>query len=148
LTLVIQCAIEVTLKEGGRSWWVSRIDLARSLARLAATVSVHVDLGSVTFEVVYDCVLGIDEFVDVSHEVGYGFSAGFMDLLEELEVGDSLLVVVYHIFILDSGEGVVVLEETIGVLSESFTFAYPYLGEVVSVAGAIVGRLVVRREEP
>jgi hypothetical protein len=39
------------------------------------------------------------------------------------------------------------LEEMVGVLSKSFTFPHMHLGEVVSVAGAVVGRLIVRREE-
>jgi hypothetical protein len=70
-----------------------------------------------------------------------------MDLLEELELGDSLLVVVYDILILHSSKSVAVPEETVGVLLESFTFPHLYLGEVVSVARVVVGCLVVRREE-
>jgi hypothetical protein len=58
-----------------------------------------------------------------------------MDLLEELEVGDSLLVVGYHIFIFDASEGVAILEEVIVVLLESFSFPHAHFGKVVSVAG-------------
>jgi hypothetical protein len=79
----------------------------------------------VTFGVMHDCILGVDELVDLSHEVDDGFSTGFVNFLEELEVGDSLLVVVDHILVLDASEGVAVLEETVGVLSESFTFPHP-----------------------
>jgi hypothetical protein len=39
LTLVVQCTVEVTFKKGGRSGWVSRIDLFRSLARPASVSS-------------------------------------------------------------------------------------------------------------
>jgi hypothetical protein len=101
----------------------------------------------VSFEVVYLRVLGIDELVDIGHEVGDRVSAGFMDLLEELKFGDPLLVVGYDIFIIDTSEGVVVLEEAVGVLSKSFVFPHPYFGKVVSVVGAVVGHLVVSREE-
>jgi hydrogenase maturation factor len=147
LTLVVQCVVEVTFKEGGGSWWISCVDFARSLAQPTTTISFHTVLYFVTFKVVNHCILGINEIVDVSHEVGNGISADFVDLLEELDVGDYLLVVGYHIFILDTDEGVVVLEEMVGVLSENFTFSHLHFGEVVSVAGAVVGRLVVHGEE-
>jgi hypothetical protein len=71
-----------------------------------------------------------------------------VDPLKELEVGDSLLVVGYHVFILDTSEGVAVFEEMVSVLSESFTFLHPHFGEVVSVARAVAGPLVVCSEEP
>jgi hypothetical protein len=104
-------------------------------------------LSFVTFEIVHYYILCVDELIDVGHEVGDGFNAGFMDLLEELELGESLLVVVYDILILDSSKSVAVPEETVGVLSKSFTFPHLYLSEVVSVARVVVGCLVVRREE-
>jgi hypothetical protein len=71
----------------------------------------------------------------------------FMDLLKELDVGDSLLVVGDDVFILNTFEGVAVLEVAVGVLSESFVAPHPYSGKVMSVAKMIVGRLVVGREE-
>jgi hypothetical protein len=138
LTHVVQCAVEVTFKEGGRSGWVGRIDLARSLARHATTVIVIF-----FFEVVYHHILGVDELVDVGHEVGDGVGVCFMDLLEELEVSYPLLVVGYDIFILDAHKSVVVLEIAVSVLMESFILPHPHFGEVVSVVRAVVGRLIV-----
>jgi hypothetical protein len=38
LALIIHDHIEVTLKEGGRSWWICHIGFARSLARPGASV--------------------------------------------------------------------------------------------------------------
>jgi hypothetical protein len=38
-------------------------------------------------------ILSIDKLVDVGHEVSDGVSISFVDLLKELDVGDSLLVV-------------------------------------------------------
>jgi hypothetical protein len=32
LALVVHDHVEITFEEGGRSWWIGRIDLARSLA--------------------------------------------------------------------------------------------------------------------
>jgi hypothetical protein len=34
--------------------------------------------------------LRVDQFVNVGHEVDNGFCIGFVDLLEQLDVGDSL----------------------------------------------------------
>jgi hypothetical protein len=70
-----------------------------------------------------------------------------MDLFEELDVSDSLLVVGDDVLILDTCEGVAVLEVAVGVLSESFIASHPYSGEVMSVTRSVVSLLVVGREE-
>jgi hypothetical protein len=69
-----------------------------------------------------------------------------MDLLEQLDVGDSLFVVGNEVVIFDTCEGVAVLEVVVSVFSESFIASHPYSSEVVSIARTIVGRLVVGRE--
>jgi hypothetical protein len=71
----------------------------------------------------------------------------FVDLLEELDVGDPFLVIGDDILVLDTREGVAVFEVVVGILSESFVTSHPYSGEVVSVARAIIGRQVVGCEK-
>jgi hypothetical protein len=71
----------------------------------------------------------------------------FMDLLEELDVGDPSLVIRDEVLVFDTREGVAVFEEAVGILSESFVTSHPYSGEVVSVARVIIGHLVVGSEE-
>jgi hypothetical protein len=102
----------------------------------------------ISFEIVYHCVLGVNELVYVGHEVDDGVGVSFMDLLEELKVSYPLLIVGYDIFILDTRKSVAVLEIVVGVLMESFILLYPHFGEMVSVAGAVVGHLIVGHEEP
>jgi hypothetical protein len=70
-----------------------------------------------------------------------------MDLLEQLDVGDSLFVVSDDVIVFDICKGVAVLEVAVSVLTESFITSHPYSGEVVSVARTVLGRLVVGREE-
>jgi hypothetical protein len=72
----------------------------------------------------------------------------FVNLLKELDVGDSLLEVGDEVFVPNACEGVAVLEVAVGVLSESFIAAHPHSGEVMSVTWAVVGRLVIGHEEP
>jgi hypothetical protein len=72
--------------------------------------------------------------------------AGFVDLLEQLDVGDSLFVVGNDVIIFDTSEGVAVLEVAVSVFSESFIASHSYSSEVVSIARTIVGHLVVGRE--
>jgi hypothetical protein len=71
-----------------------------------------------------------------------------MDLLKELDIDDSLLVVGDDVFVLNTCEGVAIFEVAVSVLSESFVAPHPCSGEVMSISRAVVGRLVVRREEP
>jgi hypothetical protein len=73
---------------------------------------------------------------------------GFVNLLKELVVGDSLLEVGDDVFDPNACEGVAVLELAVCVLSKSFIAAHPHSGEVMSVTKAVVGRLVIRHEEP
>jgi hypothetical protein len=96
-----------------------------------------------SIEVMHYCVLSVDQFVDVGHEVANGFGIGFMDLLEQLDVSDPLLVVCNDIVVFDTCMGVVILEVAVGVLTESFVSSHPYSGEVVSIARTVVGRLVI-----
>jgi hypothetical protein len=70
-----------------------------------------------------------------------------VDLLRQLDVGDSLLVVSNDVVVFHTCKGVAVLEVLVSVLSESFIMSHPYSSEVVSIARTIVGRLVVGREE-
>jgi hypothetical protein len=71
----------------------------------------------------------------------------FMDLLEELDVGDPFLVISDGVLVFDTREGVAVFEVAVGVLMESFVTSHPHSGEVVSVARTIIGRLVVGHEK-
>jgi hypothetical protein len=98
-------------------------------------------------EVMHYRILSVDQFVDVGHEVANGFCIGFMDLLKQLDIGDSLFVVGNDVVVFDTCKGVAVLEVAVSVLMESFTTSHPYSGEVVSIGRMIVGRLVVGREE-
>jgi hypothetical protein len=70
-----------------------------------------------------------------------------MDLLEQLDVGDSLLVVSDDVFVFDTRKGVAVLEVAVTVLTESSITPYSYSCEVVSITRTIVDCLVVGREE-
>jgi hypothetical protein len=141
LARVVHDHIEVTFKEGGRSWRICYAGFTGSLARPGASVVV---IRSV--EVMRYRVLSVHQFVDVGHEVTDGFGIGFMDLLEQLDISDSLFVVCNDVVIFDTCEGVAVLEVAIGVLTESFVSSHPYSSEVVSIARMIVGRLVVGHE--
>jgi hypothetical protein len=141
LALVVHDHIEVTFKEGGRSWRIYYVGFAGSLAQPGASVVVVFSV-----EVMHYRVLSVDQFVDVGHEVANGFGIGFVDLLEQLDVSDPLLVVCNDVVIFDTCEGVVVLEVAVGVLTKSFVSSHPYSSEVVSIARTIVGRLVVGHE--
>jgi hypothetical protein len=99
-----------------------------------------------SIEVVHYRVLSVDQFVDIGHEIANGFGVSFVDLLEQLDVGDFLFVVGNDVVVFDTCEGVAVLEVAISVVTESFIAFHPYSSEVVSIARMIVGRLVVGRE--
>jgi hypothetical protein len=70
-----------------------------------------------------------------------------MDLLEKFDVGDPFPVISDDIFVLDTSEGVAILEVAVGVLQKSFVASHLYSGEVVSVTRVFIGRLLVGREE-
>jgi hypothetical protein len=142
LALVVHDHIEVTFEEGGRSWWICYIGFARSLARPGASVIVVFSV-----EVMHYRILRIDQFVDVGHEVTDGFCVSFVDLLKQLDIGDSLFVVGDDVIVFDTRKGVAVLEVAVGVLTESFITSHPHSSEVVSISRTIVGRQVVGREE-
>jgi hypothetical protein len=55
LTLVIHDHVEVTLKEGGRSWWICYVGFARSLARPISAIVM-----TFSIEVVHHGVLSVD----------------------------------------------------------------------------------------
>jgi hypothetical protein len=141
LALVVHDHIEVAFKEGGRSWQICYVGFAGSLARPGASIVVVFSI-----EVMHYRVLSINQFVDVGHEVTDGLGIGFVDLLEQLDISDSLFVVCNDVVVFDTCEGVAVLEVAVGVLTESFVSSHPYSGEVVSIAKTIVGCLVVGRE--
>jgi hypothetical protein len=141
LALVVHDHIEVTFKEGGRSWQICYVGFAGSLARPGASVVVVFSV-----EVMHYRVLSINQFVDVGHEVTDGLGIGFVDLLEQLDISDSLFVVCNDVVVFDTCEGVAVLEVAVGVLTESFVSSHPYSGEVVSITRTIVGCLVVGHE--
>jgi hypothetical protein len=142
LALVVNDHIEVTFEKGGGSWWICYIGFTRSFARSGASVVVIFSV-----EVMHYRILSVDQFVDVSHEVTDGVCISLMELLEQLDVGDSLVVVSDDVFVFNTRKGVAVLEVAIGVFAESFITPHPYSCEVVSITRAIVGRLVVGREE-
>jgi hypothetical protein len=141
LALVVHDHIEVTFKEGGRSWQICCVGFAGSLARPGASVVVVFSV-----EVMHYRFLSVNQFVDVGHEVANGFGIGFVDLLEQLDISDSLFVVCNVVVVFDTCEGVAVLEVAVGVLTERFVSSHLYSSEVVSIARTIVGRLVVGRE--
>jgi hypothetical protein len=133
LALVVHDHIEVTW-----SWRICYVGFAGSLARPGASVVVVFSI-----EVMHYRILSVDQFVDVGHEVANGFGIGFVDLLEQLDVSDSLLVVCNDVVVFDTCESVAVLKVAVGVLTESFVSSHPYSGEVMSIARTIVGRLVI-----
>jgi hypothetical protein len=141
LALVVHDHIEVTFKEGGRSWRICYVGFAGSLARPGSSVVVVFSV-----EIMHYRVLSINQFVHVGHEVTDGFGIGFVDLLEQLDISDSLFVVCNDVVVFDTCKGVAVVEVAVGVLTESFVSSHPYSGEVVSIARMIVGRLVVGHE--
>jgi hypothetical protein len=100
-----------------------------------------------SIEVVHHRIFSVNQFDDVGHEVTNGVCVSFVDLLEQLDVSDPLLVISDDVFVLDTCEGVAVLEVVVSVLTESFITTHPYSGEVVSIFRTIVGRLVVVREK-
>jgi hypothetical protein len=141
LAVVVHDHIEVTFEEGGRSWRTCYVGFAGSLARPGASI-----IMVFTVEVVHYRVLSVDQFVDVGHEVANGFCIGFMDLLEQLDIVDSLFVVGNDVVVFDTCKGVAVLEVAVSVLTQSFITSHPYSGEVVSIARTIVGRLIAGHE--
>jgi hypothetical protein len=142
VALVVHDHVEVTFEEGGRSWGIRYIGFAGSLARPSASVVVVFSI-----EVVHHLVLSVDQFVDVGHEITDGVRVSFMNLLEQLDVGDPLLVISNDVFVFGTCEGVAILEVAVGVLSESFITSLSHSSEVVSVAKTIIGRLVVGRKK-
>jgi hypothetical protein len=141
LAVVVHDHIEVTFEEGGRSWRICYVGFAGSLARPGASI-----IMVFTVEVVHYRVLSVDQFVDVGHEVANGFCIGFMDLLEQLDIVDSLFVVGNDVVVFDTCKGVAVLEVAVSVLTQSFITSHPYSGGVVSIARTIVGRLIAGHE--
>jgi hypothetical protein len=142
LTLVVHDHVEVTFEEGGRSWWICHIGFARSLARPGASIIMVFSV-----EVMHYRVLRVNQFVDVGHEVANGFCVGFVDLFKQLYVGDSLFVVGDDVVVFKTCKGVAVLEVAIGVFTESFITSHPHSREVVSIARAVLGCMVVGRKE-
>jgi hypothetical protein len=120
LAVVVHDHIEVTFEEGGRSWRICYVGFAGSLARPGASI-----IMVFTVEVVHYRVLSVDQFVDVGHEVANGFCIGFMDLLEQLDIVDSLFVVGNDVVVFDTCKGVAVLELAVSVLMESFITSHP-----------------------
>jgi hypothetical protein len=141
LALIVHDHVEITFEEGGRSWLIYYIGFTGSFARPGASVVVVLSI-----EVMHYCVLSVDQFVDVGHEVTNSFGISFVDLLEQFDISDSLFVVCNDVIVFDTCEGVAVLEVEVGVLTESFVSSHLYSSEVVSIARAIVDRLVVGRE--
>jgi hypothetical protein len=142
LALVVHDHIEDTFEEGGRSWWICHIGFARLLTRPGASIIMVFSV-----EVMHYRILRVNQFFDVGHEVTNGFCVGFVDLLKQLDVGDSLFVLGDDVVVFDTFKGVAVLEVAVGVLTESFITSHPHSGEMVSIAMTILDRLVVGREE-
>jgi hypothetical protein len=142
LALVVHDHVEVTFEEGVGSWWIRHIGFAGSLAQPGASIVMVFSI-----EVVHHRILSVDQFVDVGHEVTDGVCVSFVDLLEQLDVGDPLIVISNDVFVFDTCKGVAVLEVAVGVLSESCITSHSYSGEVVSIARTIIGCMVVGREK-
>jgi hypothetical protein len=105
LALVVHDHVEVTFEEGGRSWWICNVSFTRSLSRPVSSIVVIFSI-----EVVHHRVLSVNYLVDIGHEVGNGMRVSFVDFLEELDVGDPLLVVGDEILVFDTHESDAVLE--------------------------------------
>lgn len=58
--------------------------------------------------------------------------------LEELEVGDTFLVVDDDVFVLGARKLVAVFEKVVGVVPETFVFLHLHPCEVLSIAKAII----------
>jgi hypothetical protein len=135
--------VEVAFEEGGSSGWISCADFASSLAQPVPPIVMVFPV-----EVMHHHILSIDKLVDKVHEVSNGVSVSFVDLLEELDVGDSLLVVGYDVFVLNTRKSVAILKVAISVLLESFVMSHPHSSETIGVARTIISCLVVGHEEP
>jgi hypothetical protein len=55
LTLVVHDHVEVTLEEGGRSWWISHVSFVRSLSRHISSIIMILSV-----EVVHHRILSVD----------------------------------------------------------------------------------------
>jgi hypothetical protein len=66
-----------------------------------------------------------------------------VDLLEDLAVLDAFLVDVHDLVVPDTGVGVVVLEELVGVVSKPLAGLHGHPPEVEGVSRVIVGHLEV-----
>jgi hypothetical protein len=55
LTLVVHDHVEVTLEEGGRSWWICHVSFARSLSQPVSSIVVVLSV-----EVVHHRILSVD----------------------------------------------------------------------------------------
>jgi hypothetical protein len=77
LALVVHDHVEVTFEESGRSWWIRHTSFVGSLARPGASVVV-----AFSVEVVHHCVLSVDQFINVGHEITNGVCVSFINLLE------------------------------------------------------------------
>jgi hypothetical protein len=55
LTLVVHDHVQVTLEEGGRSWWICHVSFARSLVRPVSSIIVILSI-----EVMHHLVLSVD----------------------------------------------------------------------------------------
>jgi hypothetical protein len=142
LALVIHDHVEVTFEEGGRFRWIYHIGFARSLGRPGASVIMVFSV-----EVMHYRVLCVNQFVNVGHEVTNGFSSASWIFSNNLMLVISFSVVGDDDIVFDTYKGVAVLEVAVGVLTESFITSHMHSSEVVSIARAVVGCLVVGREE-
>ena len=148
LAKVVEHCVEVRRIEGRVLRCTRHEGLSRSLARPVRCLRRQSTVCLVALEVMEDSILGITELVDVDHEVGDGGNTCLVDLLEELEVGDTLLVVGDDVVVLDASKLVPVLEEPVGVVAERFAGLHDDASKVVGVTGPVVGRLVVGSEQP
>jgi hypothetical protein len=122
LALVVHDHIEVTLEEGGMSWWICHIGFSRSLVRPGASVIMVFSV-----EVMHYRILRVNQFVNVGHEFTNGFCVSFVDLLKQLDVGDSLFVVGDDVVVFDTCKGVAVLKVAVSILREFRHFSFVLL---------------------
>jgi hypothetical protein len=69
-----------------------------------------------------------------------------VDLLKDLAIPDTFLVAVDNLVVSDTGAGVAILEELVGVVAEPLIGLHGDPPEVEGVPRVIVGRLEVGRE--
>jgi sulfur carrier protein ThiS len=88
----------------------------------------------------------VNQLVDDLHERRDLRGTRLVDLLKDLAVPETFLVVVDDLVVPNADAGVTVLEELVGVVPQPLAGLHGHPPEVEGIAGAIVRHLEVRRE--